>query len=101
MTNIFIFLIAFFVQYSFSDRLCSTLLCEEVEGIERPGSMIDMPSSRYFMQTIAGICFCRVVVVACDQKQDTPFKVARLRCGRVGFEFPATVQLLASSNSNP
>jgi hypothetical protein len=30
------------------------------------------------MQTTGGICFCRIVVVACDQKQDISFKAAEL-----------------------
>lgn len=33
-------------------------------------------------------CCVVVVVVARDQKQDVPSKVARLRCGSAGFEFP-------------
>lgn len=86
-TNTILFAIT--LLCSFSDHFYGTLLCEAIEGIERPGSMIDLcPRTDTLCKRSPGFVFA---VVARDQKQDTPFKVARLRCGRVGFEFPATV----------
>lgn len=69
------------------------------KGQNGPGSTLEpsCPRTGALCKRSLRICFCRVVIVTRDQKQDIPSKVARLRCGSVRFEFP-TIAAARSSN---